>query len=265
MSISSIQYENRIVLFLDILGFKSIIDKTIEHGKDRVERIEKLHETLHLVKVEVSRINKGTSKVITQFSDSIVVSFEENDTEEITYFFGTILSLVMSLISRDIMCRGAISYGRLFHSEDFVFGPALNDAYLTESTAALYPRVILDKSVLDILKGLHNARTTNLLAKMRMETKIKSILNIDTDDKLYIDFFAGALVKIHDETILDYFNSLRRFITSGHNYTSPSIKVKYGWMKNKFNKFIDELPAIVDMYGIHYEHLSRLSKTRKIK
>lgn len=257
-------YENRVVLFLDILGFKKIIDDTVEKGKDRQDRIEKLYETLRLTGEEVSRINKGTSKVITQFSDSIVVSFKENDTKEITTFFQSILSLVIKLISREIICRGAISYGKLIHTDDFVFGPALNDAYLTESSAALYPRVILDKSVVDTLRTNYNAKTSDVLAKMRVEAKVMSTLNIDTDDKLYIDYFTGALTLIHDPSILDYFSNLRRFISGGHRYTTPNIKIKYGWMKNKFNKFIDELPSIQNEHNLNFDYLNKLAKMNRI-
>jgi hypothetical protein len=258
-------YENRIVLFLDILGFKKIIDATVEKGQDQSDKIEKLYETLRVIGEEVSKINKGTSKVITQFSDSIVVSFEENDTSEFSAFFQSILSLTIKLISHDIICRGAISYGKLIHTEDVVFGPALNDAYLTESTAALYPRIILDKSVVDTLKANYNTRVSDLLSKMRMESKVMSTLNIDTDDKLYIDYFTGALTLIHDESILEYFSILRKFVSGGHRYTTPNVKIKFGWMKNKFNKFLNELPSIQDEHNLNYDYLNKLAKVERLK
>ena len=193
------------------------------------------------------------------------MSFEENDTKEFTTFFQSILLLVMKLITREIICRGAISYGKLIHTENFVFGPALNDAYLTESSAALYPRVILDKSVVDTLRTNYNVRTSNLLSKMRMETKVMSTLNIDTDDKLYIDYFNAALTLIHDESILDYFSILRKFISGGHRYTTPNIKIKFGWMKNKFNKFLNELPSIQYEHNLNYDYLDKLAKMDRIK
>jgi len=258
-------YENRVVLFLDILGFQKIIEDTISKGIDRAEHIEKLYETLRLIREEVSQMKSGTSRVVTQFSDTVVVSFQENDTKEITIFFQSILTLVMKLISREIICRGAISYGKLIHTNDCVFGPALNDAYLTESSAALYPRIILDKSIVDTLKANYKDKIPDMLSVMRMESKVNAFLEIDTDDKLYLDYFTGALSMPKDKTILDYFVTLRKIISNGQRYTSPSIKIKYGWMKNKYNKFFDDLPSIQYENELYYPSLNALAKMGKIK
>jgi len=258
------QYENRIVLFLDILGFQKIIDETVDKLEDKQERIEKLYKSLLTIKAEVSK-EKGTSKVVTQFSDSIVVSFKENDSKEFMDFFQSILSLLIKLIKQDIICRGAISFGKLIHTNDIVFGPALNDAYLTESTAALYPRVILDRSIIDNLKFQYKASTQDMVSRMRFSSGVWSTLNVDTDDKLYIDYFTGALSIIHDPSILEYFKELRKFIIGGQRYVTPSIKIKYGWMKNKFNKFLDDFPSIQSEYNLNYEYLNQLGRFEKIK
>ena len=121
-----------------------------------------------------------------------MVPFQEDDTKEIPTFFQSILSLVIKLIRREIMCRGAISYGKLIHTNDFVFGIALNVAYLKESAAALIPRVILDKSVVDTLRTNYKSESTDLLTQIRAETQVMSTINIDTDDKFYVEYFTGA-------------------------------------------------------------------------
>lgn len=257
-------YENRIVLFLDILGFQKIIYNTVIKGEDKNDRIEKLYKSLLLIKEEVSR-NKGTSKVVTQFSDSIVVSFKEDDSREFITFFRGILFLLIKLIRQDIVCRGAISYGKLIHNNEIVFGPALNEAYLTESEAALYPRVILDKSIVDTLRNNYKAQTLDIIDRLRFDPEVRSTLNVDTDDKLYIDYFTGALMLLHDASIIDYFTDLRKFIISGQRFVSPSIKIKYGWMKNKFNRFLDEFPSIQNDQNLNFEYLHRIAQIEKIK
>src|SRR5680860_168334 len=123
-------YEKRFVLFLDILGFKKIIEETEKKNKQN-EKIHALILALKEMKKIVSRMPKKTSKIVTQFSDSIVVSFQEDDFKEIPIFLINIHKLIVHLAKRQIFCRGAISYGHLFHTQDFVFGPALIDAYLT--------------------------------------------------------------------------------------------------------------------------------------
>ena len=151
-------YQNRVVLFLDILGFSSIIDKTIDSDdKDNTSYIESLYETLSSMKSELNyRRKSGDNKVVTQFSDTIVISFPEEKDNEVFLLFDDIQSLIIALIRKGILVRGAISYGKLIHDRNIIFGPALIDAYETEVKAALYPRVILDKTIVDIGKNIND-------------------------------------------------------------------------------------------------------------
>ncbi len=57
-------YQNRVVLFLDILGFGSIIDKTVNvEDKDQTSYIANLYETLSSMKSELDyRQNRATTK-----------------------------------------------------------------------------------------------------------------------------------------------------------------------------------------------------------
>ena len=52
-------YENRIVLFLDILGFRSIIDKTVDKLEDNTSGIQELYDKLEEIKAFLdSRLNQ---------------------------------------------------------------------------------------------------------------------------------------------------------------------------------------------------------------
>ena len=43
------KYENRVVLFLDILGFKSIVDKTVDKEMDVSEKIQELYNIMNVM------------------------------------------------------------------------------------------------------------------------------------------------------------------------------------------------------------------------
>ncbi|SNR67015.1 hypothetical protein [Lutibacter flavus] len=232
-------YENRYVLFLDILGFKKIIEET-ENEKGQTEKIENLIEALTEMKRIVSRMPKKTSKIVTQFSDSIVVSFKEDDVKEIPIFLTNIHKLIANLAMKNIFCRGAISYGKIYHTKDFVFGPALVDAYLTESEAAIYPRVIFDKSIIDIMKNNYSFNKNDSYRAIRFDGTIESYLKFDLDDKLYVDFFSRAAYYYRNEDLFEYYKSLRKSINNGLKFKSPGIKAKFGWMKNKYNKLASD-------------------------
>lgn len=241
-------YENRVVLFLDILGFKHILSKTttIEKSeeKDAPEKISELYRVLYEMTDEISQSSNNSSKVITQFSDSIVVSFEENEPEEIFILFEEIQKLIVKLINSKIICRGAISYGKLIHTKEIIFGPALVDAYETESKAAMYPRVILDRSIVEIGRKSNRFKEKNIkdLPDGILEHLLTIYLEKDTDEKYYIDYFS-AIVKSYDDVsqISKHLESLKKIILDGLKFKSPDLKVKYGWMKNKYNKMVDEL------------------------
>jgi hypothetical protein len=228
-------YEKRFVLFLDILGFQKIIEETEKNEEPQDDKIQQLIKALEEMFLTVSIMPKETSKIVTQFSDSIVVSFKDNDLKESQLFLNYVHKLIVKLANRKILCRGAVSYGNIYHTKDYIFGPALVDAYLTESQAAMYPRVIFDKSIIDIMK-INSVKDFNSYSSSRFDGKIEMYLKVDLDDKLYFDYFTSAAYYYRDEDLIKYYNKLRKLIIDGNKFKSPSIKVKYGWLKNKFNK-----------------------------
>ncbi|MCL3782705.1 hypothetical protein EMN47_20150 [Prolixibacteraceae bacterium JC049] len=242
-------YENRIVLFLDILGFKKIVGDTLKKTKESEEEeiIEKTSFIIETIKemTEVAQMTpKETSKIVTQFSDSIVISFNADDQKEIPRLFFNLQRLIAKLIAREVLCRGAISYGPLYHKESLIFGPALVDAYETESQAALYPRVILDRSVLEVMKYNYSLEYKHSYRKITFDADIDSFLKADTDDKFYIDYFTGTMMFYEGDDLFKVYKNLRRIITNGLRFKNPNLNIKYGWMKNKYNRLPESLKHI---------------------
>jgi hypothetical protein len=237
------KYDKRITVFLDILGFKQIIRNTEDkNGIDNEDKIAFLEETIlkirELLDIDNANGHQAKSKQITQFSDSIVISFKENEESEVFYTLSDIQTLIINLTLRGIICRGGISYGKLIHNDKMIFGPALVEAYETESKAALYPRIILDKTIIDIGKKHHAIHHGEIDEKLA----IKKILNQDTDDMFYIDYFSKAQGELDDPEydMPTYIEKLREIIEQGikDGKKAPDIKVKYNWMKNKFNSMV---------------------------
>ncbi len=246
-------YENRIVLFLDILGFKKIIDETIEKEKENFKKTSFLIETINEM-IKIAELTpKETTKNVTQFSDSIVISFKADDVKEIPKLLHNLQRLISNLLSREILCRGAVSYGKLYHNKNLIFGPALVDAYETESKAALYPRVILDNSVLDIMKYHYSLENTHSYRKIRFDSDIKSYLKTDTDDKFYIDYFTGSMMFFENKKLFSFYKNIRKMITNGLRFKNPSVNIKYGWMKNKYNKLPESLKKLNEEEELFYK------------
>ena len=228
---NNITYENRVVIFLDILGFQKIIQSTVDKDIDRPEKIKLIYDALYKMREYLGVDNdEQTTKRVTQFSDSVIISFHESDEGKVLYVLNDIQLLLIELIGKGILVRGGISYGKMYHDDKFAFGPAFIDAYLTESKAALYPRVILDQKIVDIGKRHHQIYGNPTEEKQN----ILSLITKDTDGMYYIDYFTKALNQVDDMWTV-YVNDLMKIIKDGLKSKGPDLKVKYGWMKSKYN------------------------------
>ncbi|MDJ1470350.1 hypothetical protein [Xanthocytophaga flava] len=165
-------YEQRITLFIDILGFRNIVTQTetdevytdkifsvldsmkseilsnelfaeiniTEVNKEELERIKELQ-------VRLSHELKNESSIrITHFSDSIVMSIGLDSNMYVMSLIEYVCRLSYRLW-RDfkILIRGGVSVDKLIHKENgALFGPAMVKAYDYETNLAEYPRVVFD-------------------------------------------------------------------------------------------------------------------------
>jgi len=258
------QYDTRIVLFLDILGFKKHVLDTTEKNKetneliDNEDRIDSLYDTLSKMG-EIAGVNGNQEKInVTQFSDSIVISFLDKSPSKASAVFEIILKIITHLVSKEIICRGALSYGKFIHDSRILFGPALVEAYETESKAAMYPRVIMDRKIYDYSRMYHDKKTDKFI----IPEGISDYLKLDLDGKYYIDYFTAAARVIEDETeLIAYYKTLREIIINGRRFEQPDLKVKYGWLRMKYNKFLRN----VTPENSSHRTFNYLSKLKQLK
>jgi len=238
-------YENRIVCFLDILGFQKLINSTVNGGnKDNIDEIKKLSEAITDLRYFVQppeRNEEKTSKQITQFSDCIVFSFLISEKSHVFYTLLEIQWILINLVSKAILCRGGIGIGKLIHTNKLLFGPALIDAYHYESKCANYPRVIVPEEIISIGKkygGKQNSPDEE-------EMYIRERLGKDSDGMYYVDYFRSIKTEL-DHPYYDYpqyLQKLSKIIANGLLFKDPAIKIKYLWMKEKYNSVVKELKS----------------------
>lgn len=258
------QYDSRIVLFLDILGFRKHVLDTTEKDKetnefvDIEEKITALYETLSKMG-EIAGVNGNQEKInVTQFSDSIVISFLDRSPSKASTVFEIILKIIVHLVGKQIICRGALSYGKFIHDSQILFGPALVDAYETESKAAMYPRVIMDRKIYDFSRMYHDKKTGTFV----IPEGISDYLKLDLDGKYYIDYFTAARRVIQDDNnLIAYYKTLREIIIQGRKFEQPDLKVKYGWLKMKYNKFLRNITS-ENMSPKVFDYLNKLKQLK---
>ena len=133
-------YETRIVAFYDVLGWT----KRIEWAQDHPERIGKLKAMLEMFNHFAGAVGRGSSRLsrMTTFSDNVVIS--QRLTEGTSFFLLKVAAAQFAAAAGGFWVRGGVTIGPIVHTENTVFGPALNRAYELERDVAVYPRIVLD-------------------------------------------------------------------------------------------------------------------------
>lgn len=266
------KYENRVVAFIDILGFKSLLNETTrQDGSDNEENIDVLIKAYETIKDvwEIDEIygslSKPTSRKVSIFSDSIVISFEVGEESQVFSTLLDIKHLIMRLVYRKILCRGAVAIGKFIHTDDYLFGPALVEAYTLESKAAMYPRIILDRDVIDVA-----ARNKPSRHSLDDEMKyVESLLEKDSDGMYYIDYFFKARTELDDpeydfpEYIELLGGIIRKGLMGSSHHGKADLRVKYSWMRERYNRMVEIVTDKKSVSGLVDSGLSEVAEFYK--
>lgn len=136
-----INYQNRLVAFIDILGFKNIV-----YASDT----KPITKYFDFVFNTFSKVSKNSNFNYHLISDSIVVSTNLSK-ENLILVSRTLCILQYRLLAQGILVRGAISYGQLYlnKAKNIIVGTGLINAYNLEQQAN-YPRIIIDKGLIPL-------------------------------------------------------------------------------------------------------------------
>lgn len=129
------KYEHRALLFLDILGFKRLIDQ---------KRDDLVEEALSVTSAQYQ-----SNYEISAFSDNMAVSMRFERGYELLELIHFASYLAWHLLYKGVLSRGGIAVGELYHQNGIVYGPALLTAYQLESQAATYPRIVLERDAIE--------------------------------------------------------------------------------------------------------------------
>lgn len=266
--LSKMKYENRIVAFIDILGFAGMIEGTMkannkDSGEVDVEKITKLYDVFkrirYLMGVDEPSDDIPISRKVSQFSDSIFISFlPDDELKEFSYLLGELLYLHVDLARYNILIRGGIAYGPIIHTDEIIFGPALIQAYKLESIAASSPRIILPQSLYS-----SDSEFKSMVIKPAGKNKLSDLLSLDEDDFYYLDYFDKCQnpelgIFVNDNEYMQHLGNMKKVITEGLRTTNPGIYSKYGWMKSKWNKTIQRYQSEMEATGPDSEKNSEL-------
>lgn len=241
------EYEQRYVAFLDVLGFKAIVqNRSSDWIKlniyDEVRRIHVLFQTDLYSRMLPESTYKKLEFVF--ISDSIIISIPKKFDRALEVIIAACLFLQKVFLSKTntILLRGAISQGDYFHFEQITFGQALVDAYIEEKRAQ-FPRILIDERI---------SVLSNCIEK---ESIGKVFCSCDEDGEQYIDYLkmtVGFSTGVHDDL-----KRIRSYIQENIELYKLEERTlpKFKWLASHFNYnlsffFADKHPELVRRFSV---------------
>jgi hypothetical protein len=238
-----LDYQERIVAFIDVLGFSELVKASDTDQTARV-KIANLIMTNELFAKFVGGFLPRLNGEAAFFSDSFVLSMDYGRVFQLIKEIGY---LCRRLLTLGLPCRGAITTGLLYHRERVVVGPALVDAYQLERSVAIYPRVILDDA--------SGASWINEFAPPPLHAHCEAWVKKDHDGRHFIDIFHPAWPDCYPWTDFvpssysvpgnsaDFLEAASEQIESGlaESRGNAKVQAKYSWLRSECNAHIGSL------------------------
>lgn len=166
------------VALLDVLSYRSRLRQDMEKGeytfKDDLERSLGIFDSVNSVHFNVQAI-----------SDTIIITCGSH--ENFPEFLGILKNTFVSFLTRGLYVRGGVSYSKHFQSGRITYSHAVARAYEIESKQAIYPRVVLDRNIIDMYKsgtGLPAILDSELILRQN-ETHFVNVIDTDNWSILY--------------------------------------------------------------------------------
>lgn len=144
---------------IDILSYKHRLNIDIQTGEEKFK--DDLEQALSVFDT-VNNAIYGVQAI----SDTIILTCNSHD--KFIEFLSLIKKIFISFLERGLFIRGGIAYSKHFQSGRITYSHAVARAYEIESKEAIYPRIVIDKNILEMYKtgnGLPDIFNKNLILK----------------------------------------------------------------------------------------------------
>jgi hypothetical protein len=194
--------KKHLVAFLDILGFKKLIDDHFS-GKNKqalplLKKALKEAEQFGIIYSKQYLKQYNIKFSFKQFSDCVCISMPLKANYTTIEIYGVFINVIRAyqfiLLDNRILIRGGISVGGHYENANIIFSDALVKSYKLESQNAIYPRILVDKELLSLIqKNLtEQPEQSNIFHQFYGKSLIK-----DWDDEVFISPF-GMIDNLKD-------------------------------------------------------------------
>lgn len=158
LSWGGVEFKDKFIAFVDVLGFKQMVETAeAASGKWNLPQLLNLLKKLGTPESRERYVKRGPTVCphsaylqrdldfqVTQISDCVVVSSEVSPAGVIN-LVSHCSTAVLELLVQGVMCRGYITRGRIYHSDDQVIGSGFQDAYSKERQVSAFKQAADDR------------------------------------------------------------------------------------------------------------------------
>ena len=139
------------IVYIDLLGTKEKI-KSDTDG----QVLSMLHNVYHQAIKAFTQDIKEEQIKMKIFSDNIIIAREVPSEEDLSFLINQMIGVAACfqflLLGSGWPSRGGLTLGDLYMDETFVWGSGLVRAYELESKIAVFPRIVIDPNMMEIIK-----------------------------------------------------------------------------------------------------------------
>lgn len=126
---------------IDVLGYRNRLNQDLQNGTEEFKTdLESALQVLNTVNEAIFGVQA--------ISDTIILTCRSHD--KFIEFLKLIKKIFISFLERGSYIRGGIAYSRHFQSNRITYSHAIAKAYEIESTKAVYPRIVIDKNIIEM-------------------------------------------------------------------------------------------------------------------
>ena len=270
------RYSHRAVAFLDVLGFQSKLqefeNEAIEYrnnftNDDVLEDSEEEDAIFYSQKASdfIETFNSAVSKLDQDkfsyylFSDNICITTKNLNTsneKSLIELLLVISELYFEFAQRGYFLRGGIDYGLFIDKSSIALGIPLATAYKMEITQAVFPRIVLSKNFIKQFE-VYPSEGVQEYTSLFTSSLIKNSCEIQ-----YLNVF-NHIFKVEDKE--HFFEKYSYNITENltNSQFSENIILKYRWLADEFNSFIETYTSTLAFYDENFEATNEFIKTVK--
>lgn len=138
-------YQQRYCAYIDILGFKELVNR-LAAGGTPFEFLKELLSKLHNPWNNLGGMRTDADFRVQSMSDAVVISTTPT-AWGLVKILHAISDLTRDLLMQGYFIRGAIAKGGLYHDDKMVFGDALVAAFKLEQEIVRFPRIMVSSEI----------------------------------------------------------------------------------------------------------------------